>query len=99
MRPEEARFTFVDISAMSADVTPSRHSSTTGASVPSMSMDHSPNTATPESIRQFASDKFFGDIHLPGNSVDLEMSMGQGMGDDDGVEFFTEMLGVNLNGN
>jgi hypothetical protein len=64
-----------------------------------MSMDHSPNTATPESIRQFDSDKFFGDIHLPGNGVDLGMSMGQGMGDDDGVEFFTEMLGVNLNGN
>lgn len=86
---------------MTTDYTPSRNSS---ASVPgsgtitNCSTGSTPNIPTPESIRHFDPEKFFGDISLPGGGIDVTMNMGQEMGDD-GVEFFTDMLGVNLNGN
>lgn len=58
--------------------------------------DTTPNTATPESIRQFDPDKFFGDMNLAGTGIDVTMNMGATI---DEAEFFTDMLGVNLNGN
>jgi hypothetical protein len=106
MRQPEQRFTYVDITtgATVSGSTPSQHGSATSGSVPAMSMESSPNIATPESIQQnmqsmrFDPDKFF-DMAMHGNGVDVGISIGQGMNDDDGVEFFTDMLGVNLNGN
>lgn len=93
------RVSYVDTSrhiSLSNDGTPSRNSST---SVPGTlnSSESTPNIATPESMRQFDPDKFFGDMNLSNTEIDVTMNMG-GM-DDGGVEFFTEMLGVNLNGN
>jgi hypothetical protein len=76
--------------------TSSREGSMTGASIHPLSSDSSPNTATPESIRQFDPDKFFRDINLPSGSIDIVMNMGQ---EDPSVEFFTEMLAGNMNGN
>lgn len=75
------------------DTTPTR----TGSNPGSVSVSgNTPSTATPESIRQFDPDKFFGDMNLSGTGIDVTMNMGGAM---DETEFFTEMLGVNLNGN
>jgi len=74
----------------------STSSATGSASIQALSSDSSPNTETPDAIRQFDPDKFFGDMNLSGTGIDVSMNLGQGMGDD-GVEFFTEMLGVHLN--
>jgi hypothetical protein len=100
-----SRFTNVDSSrnnSVTTDYTPSRsHSNSVPGSGPmtnSSTADSTPNVPTPESIRQFDPEKFFEDMSLPGSGIDVTMNMGQGMGDD-GVEFFTEMLGVHLNGN
>jgi hypothetical protein len=96
------RFSYVDTSrnsslSLSNDGTPSRNSST---SIPGTlnSSESTPNIPTPESMRQFDPDKFFGDMNLANTGIDVTMNMG-GIGDDGGVEFFTDMLGVNLNGN
>jgi hypothetical protein len=91
MRQPEQRFTYVDVTtgASVSGSTPSQHGSATSGSVAAMSMDNSPNTATPESIQQnmqnmrFDPDKYF-DMAMHG--------MGQGMNDHSGVEFFTDML-------
>lgn len=88
------RFSYIDTSrnsSLSNNGTPSRHSST---SIPGTrnSSESTPNTATPESMRQFDPDKFFGDINLTNTGIDVTMNIG-GMGDDGGVEFFTDMLG------
>jgi hypothetical protein len=99
------RFTYLDTSRNNsggADTSPSRQSSssmTGSASIQPISSDSSPNTATPESIRQFDPEKFFGDMNLSGSGIDVTMNMGQGLGDDGGVEFFSDMLGVQFNGN
>jgi len=75
----------------------SREGSITSASIHPLSSDSSPNNiATPESIRHFDPDKFFGDMNLSASGIDVVMNMGQ---DDPSVEFFTEMLAGNLNGN
>jgi hypothetical protein len=82
--------------------TPSRHDSSSGvtgsSSIAPMSTESTPSITSPESVRQFDPDKIFGDINFGTNGIDVTMNMGQGMGDDGGVEFFTEILGVNLNG-
>jgi hypothetical protein len=96
---DQARFTYVDTarnSSLSNDTTPqSRHSST---SIQPLSSVSSPNIATPESIRNFDPQKFFEGMAMDG--VTGGMNMSGDMGDDGGVEFFTEMLGVlNNNGN
>jgi hypothetical protein len=90
------RFSYVDTSrnnSLSNDFSPSRNSST---SVPRTlnSSESTPNTATPDSMRQFDPDKYFGNMNLSNTGMDVAM----GLSDDGGVEFFTEMLGVNLNG-
>lgn len=95
------RLTYIDTSrnsSLSNGGTPSRNSST---SFPGTvrSSESTPNTATPESMRQFDPDKFFGDMNLSNTGIDVTMNMGSGLGDDGGVGFFTEMLEVNLNGN
>lgn len=75
----------------------SREGSMTSASIHPLSSDSSPNNiTTPESIRHFDPDKFFGDMNLSASGIDVVMNMGQ---DDPSVEFFTEMLAGNLNGN
>lgn len=74
----------------------SREGSLTSASIQPISSDSSPDMTTPESIRQFDPDKFFGDINLTTGGIDVVMNMGQ---DDPSVEFFTEMLAGNMNGN
>lgn len=99
MRAPEQRVTYVDASRHSSLSTdsPSQNSSM-ATSIQALSSDSSPNIATPDSIRQFDPDKFFGDMtNLGGNSIDITMSMDQGMQglNDDG--FFTDMLGVNMN--
>jgi len=91
------RLSYVDISrngSLSNDgLTPTR----TGSNSGTMSVsDNTPITATPESIRQFDPDKFFGDMNLSGSGIDVTMNMSTTMDD---AEFFTDMLGVNLNGN
>jgi hypothetical protein len=91
------RFSYVDVSRNGSlnneDTTPSR----TGSNAGSVSVsDATPNTATPESIRQFDPDKFFGGMNLSAAGIDVTMNMGTAMDD---TEFFTEMLGGNLNGN
>jgi hypothetical protein len=94
MRGIDRRFEFATASGLSTE-SPSRQSSLTGrsASIHPISSDNSPNTASPESMRQFDPDKFF-EMNLSNNTMDVTMNMDQ----DDTVEFFTEMLGVNLNG-
>jgi len=91
------RFSYADIShngsISNEDSTPTR----TGSNSGSMSVtDNTPITATPESIRQFDPDRFFGDMNLSGSGIDVAMNMGTTMDD---AEFFTDMLGVNLTGN
>jgi len=79
------------------DISSSREGSLTGASIHPISSDSSPDTTTPPaSIRDFDPDKFFGDMNLSASGIDVVMNMGQ---DDASVEFFTEMLAGNLNGN
>ena len=96
------RFSHVDISRSGSLTTesPSRHSSMTGStSVQPISSDSSPNIATPDSIQPFDAERFFGNMNLGANGMDVNLNLGQGMGDDGTVEFFTEMLGVQLNNN
>lgn len=79
---------------------PSRHSSMTGsASVQPISSDSSPNIATPDSIQPFDPERFFGNMNMGSNGMDVNLTLGQGISDDGTVEFFTEMLGVQLNNN
>lgn len=79
---------------------PSRHSSMTGtASVQPISSDSSPNIATPDSIQPFDPERFFGNMSMGANVMDVNLNLAQGMSDDGTVEFFTEMLGVQLNNN
>jgi hypothetical protein len=99
------RFTYVDNSRNNSlgkdnNSTPSGSTSNPGSVgvLPNTSSDNTPNTTTPESIRQFDPDKIFGDMNFSTVGMDVTMDMGQGMGDDGGIEYFTEMLGVNLNG-
>ena len=95
------RFTYVDTSrnnSLSNGGTPSRNSSTSFPGTVNSS-ENTPNTTTPESMRQFDPDKFFGDMNLSNTGIDATMNMGSGMGDDGEVEFFTDMLGVDLNVN
>jgi hypothetical protein len=95
------RFTYVDTSrnnSLSNGGTPSRNGSTSFPGTVNSS-ESTPNTATPESMRQFDPDKFFGNMNLSNTGIDVTMNMGSGIGDDGGVEFFTEMLGVDLNVN
>ena len=98
------RFTYVDNSrnnnlGKDNNSTGSGSSSNPGSvGVLGNSSDNTPNTTTPESIRQFDPDKIFGDMNFSTVGIDVTMDMGQGMGDDGGIEYFTEMLGVNLNG-
>lgn len=101
MRAPEQRFSYVDTSrnSLSTD-SPSRNSSM-ATSIHALSSESSPNIATPDSIRQFDPEKFFGDMtNLTSNGIDITMGMDQGIQglNDDG--FFTEMLGVSMhNGN
>jgi len=103
MRGQE-RFTFVDQSRNSSlgqENAGSRSGSTSNpgsVGVLPCSSDNTPITSTPESIRQFDADKIFGDMNFSTAGMDVTMDMGQGLGDDGGIEYFTEMLGVNLNG-
>ena len=95
------RLTYVDTSrnsSLSSGGTPSRHSSTSFPGTVGSS-ESTPNIATPDSVRQFDPEKFFGDMNLSNTGIDVTMNMGSMMADDGGVEYFTEMLGVNLNGN
>lgn len=90
-------FSCVDVSRNGSlsndDTTPTR----SGSNPSSVSVsDNTPTTATPESIRHFDPDKFFGDMNLSGAGIDVTMNMGTAMDD---ADFFTDMLGVNLNGN
>jgi hypothetical protein len=62
-----------------------------------LSSEDTPNTSTPESMRQFDPERIFGDMNFA-SGMDMTMNIGQGISDD-GVEFFTDMLGVNLNTN
>jgi hypothetical protein len=79
---------------------PSRHSSMTGtASVQPLSSDSSPNIATPDSIQPFDPEKFFGNMSMGTNGMDVNLNLAQGMSDDGTVEFFTDMLGVQLSNN
>jgi len=99
MRAPEQRFTNVETSRNSSLSTdsPSRNSSMAN-SVQAISSDSSPNIATPDSVRQFDADKFFGEMtNLSSNGIEITMSMDQGIQglNDDG--FFTEMLGVHMN--
>jgi hypothetical protein len=77
------RFTYVDISP--------REGSLTGSSVQPISSDSTPIDNTPETLQQFDPEKFFGEMNLSSGSIDIVMNMGQ----DDGVEFFSDMLGGN----
>ena len=72
---------------------------TGSTSVQPISSDSSPNIATPDSIQPFDAERFFGNMNLGANGMDVNLNLGQGMGDDGTVEFFTEMLGVQLNNN
>lgn len=95
------RLTFLDTSrnnSLSNGGTPSRNSTTSFPGTVNSS-ESTPNTATPESMRQFDPEKFFGDMNLSNTGVDVTMNIGSGVDDDGGVGFFTEMLGVSLNGN
>lgn len=93
---QEERLSYVDISRHRSSSNEGSAAPPTGSTSGSMSVSNStPNTATPESIRQFDPDKFFGDLNLTGTGIDVTMNMGTTM---DETEFFTEMLGVNLNG-
>jgi hypothetical protein len=98
------RFTYVDNSKntnLGQENAGSRSGSTSNpgsVGVLHSSSDNTPITTTPESIRQFDADKIFGDMNFVTAGMDVTMDMGQGMGDDGGIEYFTEMLGVNLNG-
>ena len=79
---------------------PSRHSSMTGtASLQPISSDSSPNIATPDSIQPFDPERFFGNMSMGTNGMGANLNLPQGMSDDGTVEFFTEMLGVQLNNN
>jgi hypothetical protein len=96
------RFSYVDNSRNNSlgqdhSSTRSGSSSNPGSILPN-STGTTPNTATPESIRQFDPDKIFGDMSFSTSGMDVTMDLGQGMGDDGSIEYFTEMLGVNLNG-
>jgi hypothetical protein len=93
---QEERFSFVDVSCHGSSSNEGSVAHATGSTSGSMSVSNStPNTATPESIRQFDPDKYFGDLNLAASGIDVTM-MGTTM---DETEFFTDMLGVNLNGN
>jgi hypothetical protein len=93
---QEARFSHVDVCRHGSSSNEGSAGPPTGSTSGSISVSYStPNTATPESIRQFDPDKFFGDLNLAGTGIDVTMNMGTTM---DETEFFTDMLGVNLNG-
>lgn len=94
------RFYYLDCrtsSSLTNDTSPSLTSVSTvaGGSVHPISSESTPNTASPENLRQFDPDKFFGDMTTL-NGMDVSMNIGQDVSDG-GVEFFTEMLGVQLN--
>ena len=99
MRAPEQRLAYVNAPKQSSLSTDSpSHNGSIATSIQALSSDSSPNIATPESIRQFDPDRFFGDMtNLGGNGIDMTMNMDPGMQElnDDG--FFTDMLGVSMN--
>lgn len=99
MRAPEQRLAYINSSRHSSLSTdsPSQNSSM-ATSIQALSSDSSPTIATPESVRQFDSDKYFGDMtNLGGNGIDITMNMDHGIQDMNDDGFFTDMLGVNLN--
>ena len=95
------RFSYIDNSrnnSLGTENSSSRSGSTSNpgsVGVLPNSSDNTPNTATPENIRTF---EIFGEMNFNAAGLDVTMDMGQGMGDDGSIDYFTEMLGVNLSG-
>jgi hypothetical protein len=103
-RPSTDRFTSFDTSrnnSIGIDTSPSRQSvsSMTGStSIQPVSSDSSPNIATPESLRQFDPDNILGNLNMTSNGIDATVNVREGLSDEGGAGFFTEMLGVQFNG-